>query len=171
MTIKFHNSADIKSKEVIAGKEVEKVNSYKYLGKIIADKLSWVGNTNLVVSKAQKRLYLLRKRKSFDVDKSILIMFYGSFIETILTYAMICWFYGLNVKSTLYSWGICSVWEKFAYRMPLNVLGNTSHIFLSKFEWLFSGGQNRVPKRRTERASGSFVSNAVLIVNNYLKQR
>ncbi len=44
----------------------------------------------------KKRLYLLRKLKFFDV---ILIMFYRSFIETVLTFAMICWFYGLNVKS------------------------------------------------------------------------
>lgn len=81
------------------GKEVDKVSSYKYLGTVIDDKLSWVENTNLVLSKAQNRLYLLRKLKSFYVDKSILVMFYRSFIETVLTFAMICWFYGLNVKS------------------------------------------------------------------------
>ncbi len=45
------------SKVVIAGKEVEKVNSYKYVGTVIDDKLSWVENTNLV-SKAQKRLFI-----------------------------------------------------------------------------------------------------------------
>ncbi len=77
---------DIPSKVVIAGKEVEKISSYKYLGTVIDDKLSWVENTNLVVSKA---LYLLRKLKSFDVDKSILIMCYISFIETVLT--LICY--------------------------------------------------------------------------------
>lgn len=50
--IEFYNSVDIQSKIVIAGKEVEKVNSYKYLGTVIDDKLSWVENTKLG-SKAQ----------------------------------------------------------------------------------------------------------------------
>ncbi len=58
------------SKVVIAGKEVEKVNSYKYVGTVIDDTLSWVENTNLVISKAQKRLYLLRKLKIyFEINK------------------------------------------------------------------------------------------------------
>ncbi len=81
MTIEFYNSVEIPSKVVIAGKEVEKVSSYKYLGTLIDDKLRWVENTNLIISKAQKRLYLLRKLKSFEVDKSILIMFYRSLLK------------------------------------------------------------------------------------------
>ncbi len=52
MTIELYNSVDIQSKVVTAGKEVEKVNPYKYLGTVIDNKLSWVENTNLVVSKA-----------------------------------------------------------------------------------------------------------------------
>jgi len=105
MTIEFYNSVGTQSKVVIAGKEVEKVSSYKYLGTLIDDKLRWVEHTNFIVSKAQKRLYLLRKLKSFEVVKSILIMFYRSFIESVLTFAMICWFYGLNVKD----FRICAV--------------------------------------------------------------
>ncbi len=143
-------------------------------------------NTNLLVSKAQKRLYLLRKLKSFDVDKSILIMFYRSFIETVLTFAMICWFHGINVKSRSQmqsivnleskitgsvQLGVSALCEKNVLRMSLTILGDTSHILYSEFELLPSGRRYSVPKWRTVRASRSLVSNAVLIVNNYLKHK
>ncbi len=176
MTIEFYNSVEIPSKVVIAGKEVEKVSSYKYLGTLIDDKLRWVENTNLIISKAQKRLYLLRKLKSFEVDKSILIMFYRSFIETVLTFAMICWFYGLNVKSRSQlqsivhlgskitgsvQLGLSALCERNVLRKSLTILDDTSHILFLEFELLPSGRRYRVPKWRTVKASRSFVSNAV----------
>ncbi len=40
MTIEFYNSVETPSKVVIAGKEVEKVSSYKYLDTLIDDKRS-----------------------------------------------------------------------------------------------------------------------------------
>ncbi len=51
MTIELYNSVETPSKVVIAGKEVEKVSSYKYLDTLIDDKRSWVENTNLIIWK------------------------------------------------------------------------------------------------------------------------
>ncbi len=114
---------------------------------------------NLVISKGQKRLHLLRKLKSFDVDKSILIMFYRSFIETVLTFAMICWFYGLNVKSRSQKQsivnlgskitgsvqlGVSALCEKNVLRKSLTILDDTSHILYSEFDLLPSGRRYRV---------------------------
>ncbi len=61
MTIEFYNSVEIPSKVVIAGKEVEKVSSYKCLGTLIDDKLRWVENTNLIISKAQERFIFIEE--------------------------------------------------------------------------------------------------------------
>ncbi len=66
--------------------------------------------------------------------------------------------------------GIC-LCEKNVLRESLTILYDASHILCSEFELLPSGRQYRVPKWRTVRASRSFVSNAVLIVNNYLKHK
>ncbi len=53
----------------------------------------------------------------------------------------------------------------------LTILGDTSHILYLEFEPLPSGRRYRVPKWRTVKASRSFVSNAVLSVNTYLKHK
>jgi len=77
---------------VINGEPVERTKSYKYLGVIIDNKLNWSLNADLVCSKAKKRLYFLRKLKEFEVDTSILRMFYDTVIHTVLTFALICWY-------------------------------------------------------------------------------
>lgn len=94
LEIDFYSTVDVTVKLVIASKEAEKINSYKYLGTVIDDKLNWVKNANLVSQTTQVIIftYIL---SIFDVDKSILIMFYRYFIKSVLTF---CWFYGLNVS-------------------------------------------------------------------------
>lgn len=45
----------------IQGKDIETVNSYKYLGVHINSKLDWTTNTDILHKKDQSRLHLLRK--------------------------------------------------------------------------------------------------------------
>lgn len=119
--IDFYNTIDILSKVVIADKEVEKFSSYSNRWEV---KLGGKCKSYCIKTKVQQRLYLLSNLQSFNVNKSTLIMFWRSFIETVLTFAMIFWFYGLNVKSScrplltwgqrlqaLYSWG-CLLWVR-----------------------------------------------------------
>ncbi len=146
----------------------------------------WVENTNLIISKAQKRLCLLRKLESFDVDKSILLMVYRSFIETVLIFAMICWYYGLNVKSRSrlqsiinlgskitgsVQLGLSALCERNVLRKFLTIVDDTAHVLHLEFELLPSGRRYKVPKGRTVKASRSFVSNTVMSANTYFKQR
>ena len=45
----------------IKNEQVESVSTYKYLGVMIDEKLTWEPNTDLVCAKARKRLFFLRK--------------------------------------------------------------------------------------------------------------
>ena len=47
--------------------EVEIVKSFKYLGTLLDESLSFSGHVEYVDKKMQQRLFLLRKLKSFDV--------------------------------------------------------------------------------------------------------
>ena len=67
-------------KTTIHDQEVEIVTKYKYLGTVFDIKLRWDDNTEAIVKKCLQRLYFLRKLNSFSVDKTILNMFYKSFI-------------------------------------------------------------------------------------------
>ena len=81
------------------GDSVEVVTSFKYLGSILDGKLSFAENTDYIAKKAQQRLYLLRKLKSFDVSQNVLQLVYRSIIESVLTFNIILWYGNLTVKN------------------------------------------------------------------------
>lgn len=49
----------------IQGTDIEKVDSYKYLGVHLNNKLDWTHNTDALYRQGQSRLYLLRRLWSF----------------------------------------------------------------------------------------------------------
>ena len=62
----------------VANQLIEIVSSYKYLGNIIDDKLTFHENVLRIVGKCNQRLYFLRKLKQFKVDQNIMVLFYSS---------------------------------------------------------------------------------------------
>jgi hypothetical protein len=57
---------------MINNEAVEQVNTFKYLGTVLDNKASFSSHVDTVCKKANQRLYLLKKLKSFDVDRLIL---------------------------------------------------------------------------------------------------
>ncbi|XP_077985261.1 guanylate cyclase soluble subunit beta-2-like [Glandiceps talaboti] len=53
--------------------------------------LKWEINTDHIVKKAQKRLFFLRRLRSFRVSQRLLIKFYRAVIESVLTLSIIVW--------------------------------------------------------------------------------
>lgn len=60
--------------------------------------LSFGPHVDSVHKKAQQRLHLLRKLKSFNISKDILTVVYKSLIDSILTYDISTWFNFLTIK-------------------------------------------------------------------------
>ena len=79
--------------------KVEKVTEYKYLGTVLENKLNFNKNTDFIHKRCQPRMFCLEKLRSLNVDAAVLHTFYRSCIESILTFSILCWFGGLNVKS------------------------------------------------------------------------
>ena len=67
------------------------VQTYKYLGVVIDVKLKWVEQASAVSKKINKRMFFLRKLNSFNVDKTILNLFYTSTIQSIISFCVIAW--------------------------------------------------------------------------------
>ena len=78
---------------IVNGDSSERVDCFKFLGTIISD-LAWENNTDAVVKKAQQRLFFLRQLKKFGLRREILVQFYRSVIESILTFSICVWFGG-----------------------------------------------------------------------------
>ena len=81
------------------GQNIEIVHSYKYLGTIIDDKLRWDENTTNIFKKGQQRLYFLRKLNALHVDRNILSLFHDSFVKSVMTFGLICWWGNISVKN------------------------------------------------------------------------
>ena len=82
----------------IKEENIEIVETYRYLGTVIDNKLSWADQCKTVVSKSQQRMYFLRKLRSFHVDRTILRLFYKSVIESVLLFSCVVWYGGCRKK-------------------------------------------------------------------------
>ncbi|TWW56097.1 Homeodomain-interacting protein kinase 1 [Takifugu flavidus] len=75
----------------IGTEEVEGVQTYKYLGLWLDNRLDWTSNTRQLYKKTQSRMYFLRRLRSFNICRKLLWMFYQSVVASILSYAVVCW--------------------------------------------------------------------------------
>jgi len=101
MLIDFsRNQTDLK-RTAIKEQEVDVVGSYKYLGCVIDKKLNFNVNVEMICKRGQQRLYCLQRLSKFKVDRSLMILFYKSYIESVLTFSVLCWYGSLGVKSAL----------------------------------------------------------------------
>ena len=65
MCIEFRRNRTVISHIVTNGEPVEQVDSFKYLGVILYDKLSFTEHVTAVKKKSQQRLHVLRKLRAF----------------------------------------------------------------------------------------------------------
>ena len=75
----------------VDGGEIETVQTCRYLGVVLDNKLEWSANIETVYRRGQSRLYFLRRLRSFNVCSDMICMFYHTIIESALFYAVVCW--------------------------------------------------------------------------------
>ena len=75
---------------------MERVSAFKLLGLWIDDDLKWQTNTDYIIGKAVKRLFLLKFLKKFGADKIDMKRFYISAIRPTLEYGAQVWHGGLT---------------------------------------------------------------------------
>ena len=97
---------------VIKGQTVERVGVYKYLGTIVDDKLSFHENTQAIHTKCRQRLNILFQLRSFMVSSKILQRCYNAYIQSVLTFSIVCWFGSVTGKERMKLNGIVSLCEK-----------------------------------------------------------
>ena len=159
---------------------MEGVEEYRYLGTILDGLLRFSSNTEEILKKCNQRLYLLRKLRSFGVNRDILLTFYRSFIESILTFSFISWFYSISLQNWTRLLSINKVCSKIighpvralsafcdqqTIRTAHRIIQDPSHTLHSVFKWLPSGRRLRCPRYRTQKRRATFVPRAVQLLN------
>ena len=76
---------------LLGAEEVEVVETYKYLGLWLDNKLDWTSNTKQQYKKAQSRLYFLRRLRYLSICRKLLQMLYQSVVTSVVSYAVVCW--------------------------------------------------------------------------------
>ena len=71
---------------------MEQVESFRFLGVHITNKLEWSKHTKTVVKRDRQSLFPLRKLKRFGMGPEILKRFYSCNIESILTGCITAWY-------------------------------------------------------------------------------
>lgn len=183
MVIDFRRNVNTHEVTTIKGQAVECVQSYKYLGTIIDSKLSFEGNCEAVCKKGHQRMFFLRKLCKFHIDKTLLILFYRAYIESVLSFTLVSWYGNLSVKNRnsmnqIVKWASKLIGEPLltpallytrqVQRMGVSVTGDRHHPLYNEFQLLPSNRRYRVPHCTTKRFKNSFVP-AVINHMNKLK--
>ena len=91
LIVDYRRSKSVLPTLAIRGEEVERVESFKFLGVHISADLTWTTHTSVQLKKAHQRLYFLRKLKQSHLPCPLLVNFYRASIESILTYCCTVW--------------------------------------------------------------------------------
>ena len=75
----------------IKDENIERVSNFKYLGITFDEKLEWQDQINKVQKKLNQRLFFMRKLNSFNIDKTLLSLFYKSCVLSTVTFCLTAW--------------------------------------------------------------------------------
>jgi hypothetical protein len=79
---------------MIKDSSVDRVETYKYLGVVIDNKLNWHAHIDNLIKKLNSKMFCLRKLNSFNVSPAILVTFYNTVIASVWRNCLVC--YGGN---------------------------------------------------------------------------
>ncbi|KAK0154710.1 RNA-directed DNA polymerase from mobile element jockey [Merluccius polli] len=178
MIVNFRRKASHFTPVNIQGLDIEVVESYKFLGVHLNNKLNWTDNTHALYKKGQSRLHLLRRLRSFGVCKALLRTFYDSVMASAIFYAVVCWRAGstdrdrsrlnklIRRASSVLDGPLDSIEELGERRMLTkltSIMDNTSHPLHDTVGSLRSSFSSRLlhPRCKKERFRRSFIPAAV----------
>ena len=165
---------------IIDNSAVSIVDSYKYLGTIIDQDLSWADHVNYVFSKCQQRLYFLRSLSKFHVSSTILHLFYSSVIQSILTFGCLIWWNNATHYNKYKLSKICKnackitkcdlsslqlIYEKRVRDKVERLCGDADHPLHQFYRFMQSGKRLRALPCRTKRYRDSFIPNSIHVFN------
>ena len=169
-----HQLADLQ----INNQKIDQVEQYKYLGVTLNNKLSWSDQNQSLYTKIHQRLFYLRKLQKFNIDKTIIKLFYTATVGSLITFAITCW-YGntstshkhrlnrlINKASRTTKTQLPSLEELFHGRCLTTIakiLQDNSHPLHNSYAISRRSGRLISVKTRTERYKNSFVPLSVRI--------
>lgn len=165
----------------INGECVERVHTFRYFGVLISSDISWTDNILAIVKKAQQQLHFLRVLRKYNLNPTLLLTFYRSSIESLLTYCITVWYGNCTVadrerlqrvvKAAQRIIGrplpsLSDIYSARCLRRAQNICKDTYHPGAHLFDLLPSGRRYRCIRARTNRLNNSFFLKAIMALNS-----
>ncbi|KAJ8346762.1 hypothetical protein SKAU_G00281630 [Synaphobranchus kaupii] len=159
---------------------VATVDSFRFLGTIISRDLKWELNISSLIKKAQQRMFFLRQLKKFNLPRTMMVQFYTSIIESILTFSITTWFPAATVRDKTRLRRVIRSAERVigcdlpslqalhdsrALKRARKIMADPSHPGHGLFSPLPSGRRLRSIKTNTVRHRNSFFPTATSLIN------
>ena len=165
---------------IMCDSPVNMVESFRFLGTVMAQDLRWAENITSKIKKAQQRMFFLRQLKRFNMPKKVMVEFYTAIIESILTSSITIWFAASTAKDKsrlqriirsaekVIGCDLPSLLDLFHLRTSKRagkIIADPSHPGHHLFLCLPSGRRFRAIKTKTSRHLNSFFPTAVGLTN------
>uniref|UniRef100_A0A4W5LAU3 Reverse transcriptase domain-containing protein n=1 Tax=Hucho hucho TaxID=62062 RepID=A0A4W5LAU3_9TELE len=165
--------------------EEEQVESFKFLGVHITNKLTWSKHTKSVMKRARQNLFPLRRLERFGMGPQILIKFYSCTIENILAGCITAWYGNCLasdhkalqrvVRTAQYITGaklpaIQDLYTRRCQRKALKIVKDSSHPSYRLFSLLPHSKRYRSAKSRSKRLLNSFYPQAIRLLSSQSKR-
>ena len=146
----------------------------------MAEDLSWGTHIASAVSKAQQRLYYLRKLGGYHIPRPLLVNFYNCAISSVLMYGSLVWYSSSTkadqqalqrvVKTAQKISGtplpeISTIFTTRCLRRVQNILQDCHHPAYHLLQLLPSGRRYRSLQARTSRLSKSLYPETIRLLN------
>ena len=152
---------------------------FRFLGTHIKDDLTWTINSSTIQKKAQQRLYFLRILRKNNLTDRLLVSFYRSSIESVLSYGVTLWFSSCtaaerkvlqrehlpNTAQRICRCPLPSLEDIYRLKRAHSILKGSSHPDHHLFELLPSGRCFRTIYSKTNRLKNSFYPRAISEIN------
>ncbi|KAM4595720.1 uncharacterized protein V3H82_003110 [Fundulus diaphanus] len=180
MVVDFRKNSAPATPITLCDSTIDTVESFRFLGTIISQDLKWELNINSLTKKAQQRMYFLRQLKKFNLPRTMIVHFYSSIIESILTSSITIWYAGATAKDKgrlqrvirsaekVIGCNLPSLQDLYAsrtLRRAGKIVADPSHPSHRLFQSLPPGRRLRSIRTRTLRHNNSFFPSATGLMN------
>ncbi|KAK0148950.1 hypothetical protein N1851_010634 [Merluccius polli] len=170
MVVDFRKNSASPAPITLCDSTIDTVESFRFLGTIISQDLKWELNISSLIKKAQQRMYFLRQLKKFNLPRTMMVHFYSSIIESILTSSITIWYAAATAKDKGRLQRVIRSAEKDLYtsrtlRRAGKIVADPSHPGHKLFETLPSGRRLRSIRTKTSHHKNSFFPSATSLIN------
>ena len=148
---------------------------------MLEERLLFCEHVDYVYKRAQQRIFLPIKLKSFDISQHIHQLVYRSLIESVLSFNVITWYGNVSEKKNKVKLArvvstaskligndqkqLSSIYKDALKRKSTQILYDPAHPLNQAFQKLPSGRRLKVPLAKKNLLKKSFVPSAILILN------